>query len=473
MWCLDGSSPLARGLPRVQAHRPRRGRIIPARAGFTARWRAATVAGPGSSPLARGLRGALPDDVAPARIIPARAGFTGYALVRTPSRRDHPRSRGVYGLAVTNDGNVCGSSPLARGLPEITRDTPSARGIIPARAGFTCRSWTPLRTAGDHPRSRGVYSRPRGYGVGRRGSSPLARGLLIVSDGEEMRLRIIPARAGFTTTRRPSWRPSTDHPRSRGVYRTRMPRSKTPQGSSPLARGLRARPPTHTRMPRIIPARAGFTFSPDGGGAIALWIIPARAGFTPGSVRPPAGAADHPRSRGVYPRRSRAGPPPGGSSPLARGLRDGPGGGAVEDRIIPARAGFTPWCAASPSRTADHPRSRGVYRTRVSASGPSNGSSPLARGLLASLRRGRPSARIIPARAGFTTPSCRPTGTTRDHPRSRGVYETILSKGYPARGSSPLARGLRYKPRSWAGYTRIIPARAGFTMGSFQGWVSH
>ena len=50
----------------------------------------------------------------------------------------------------------------------------------------------------------------------------------------------------------------------------------------------------------------------------------------------------------------------------------------------------------------DHPRSRGVYiRKAVKAADP-DGSSPLARGLPARLARGSLGSRIIPARAGFT-----------------------------------------------------------------------
>jgi len=50
----------------------------------------------------------------------------------------------------------------------------------------------------DHPRSRGVYVRPHPGGGASRGSSPLARGLLINLTGHDVNIRIIPARAGFT-----------------------------------------------------------------------------------------------------------------------------------------------------------------------------------------------------------------------------------------------------------------------------------
>ena len=70
----------------------------------------------------------------------------------------------------------------------------------------------------------------------------------------------------------------------------------------------------------------------------------------------------------------------------------------------------------------DHPRSRGVYPIRVIEPISSTGSSPLARGLLASVWREDTVDGIIPARAGFTaTLDIAPT-EIQDHPRSRGVY---------------------------------------------------
>ena len=91
------------------------------------------------------------------------------------------------------------------------------------------------------------------------------------------------------------------------------------------------------------------------------------------------------------------------------------------------------------------------------------GSSPLARGLLRAAGTRRCISRIIPARAGFTRQVGFHLGILKDHPRSRGVYQTRLIPLVIHVGSSPLARGLRlYAPhtRDRAG---IIPARAGFT----------
>ena len=233
-----GSSPHARGLRHVSTVKAGDPRIIPARAGFTPgpehppqldgdhprtrgvySWpgglRSPTA---GSSPHARGLLHDPPGHRRIDRIIPARAGFTSFGGVGEGEWKDHPRTRGVYWVVWPACSMTTGSSPHARGLPPPDHHRQGRLGIIPARAGFTrppgrrrCGRW-------DHPRTRGVYDVVEPGEVARLGSSPHARGLLHPPEHEPLRLRIIPARAGFT------------------------------------GRG----PPDH-RRPGIIPARAGFT----------------------------------------------------------------------------------------------------------------------------------------------------------------------------------------------------------------------
>ena len=133
---LSGSSPLARGL-HPSRHKAERGDgIIPARAGFT---RKRTGAAPttwdhprsrgvyayslsdllaqlGSSPLARGLPRINRPLMNIAGIIPARAGFTQTIGWMPINNEDHPRSRGVYTVVAACASGASGSSPLARGL---------------------------------------------------------------------------------------------------------------------------------------------------------------------------------------------------------------------------------------------------------------------------------------------------------------------------------------------------------------------
>ena len=214
---------------------------------------------PGSSPLARGLLVFAVASAIVGGIIPARAGFTRGGRRHPHPARDHPRSRGVYGIA--------------RPVGQLQS------GIIPARAGFTPLLAGARRGAGDHPRSRGVYEAGQARSRRPLGSSPLARGLLTPGAQEAYAAGIIPARAGFTPSPGARGAGRRDHPRSRGVYPTLRPRPSRTGGSSPLARGLRPGPDRLRRGGRIIPARAGFTTQ----NTLLSPLLP-----------------DHPRSRGVY-----------------------------------------------------------------------------------------------------------------------------------------------------------------------------
>ena len=198
----------------------------------------------GSSPLARGLPWPLCSWAASTGIIPARAGFTVRTTSPPSTARDHPRSRGVYALAGMPVAGRVGSSPLARGLHPLPGAAVAEVRIIPARAGFTRgpTTWTPSKR--DHPRSRGVYrSGPRGapalrriiparagftvqrldiQDVGR--DHPRSRGVYATLCSEcTAFLRIIPARAGFTTVPAQHRAGPPDHPRSRGVYDSARP----------------------------------------------------------------------------------------------------------------------------------------------------------------------------------------------------------------------------------------------------------
>ena len=276
-------------------------RIIPARAGFTLIYhprksgskdhpRACGVyficfefpdSTEGSSPRVRGLHPSRRRSSQAGRIIPARAGFTAIAV------RDHPGGPG--------------SSPRVRGLLSARKTTKPSRRIIPARAGFTERYVANTTGITDHPRACGVYRSASIFGLTSLGSSPRVRGLLVCHGVARNDFRIIPARAGFT--RAPRRRPPApgDHPRACGVYRRRPPIAGMTCGSSPRVRGLRDRPLRGGHPLRIIPARAGFTLRWRDSGVCRLGssprvrglrevyrlppgrrgIIPARAGFTP------------------------------------------------------------------------------------------------------------------------------------------------------------------------------------------------
>ena len=192
---------------------------------------------------------------------------------------DHPRSRGVYGFLSAWGFPCPGSSPLARGLLPLIFTWDFGHRIIPARAGFTLGYQVPGAEWWDHPRSRGVYPFSNAFRMTIRGSSPLARGLLVDARCVVGLWGIIPARAGFTKNFSRKPHATQDHPRSRGVYVEHGYGLTAHGGSSPLARGLH-----QDQWP-----------APHGSG-----IIPARAGFTLGLSLCRFQSPDHPRSRGVY-----------------------------------------------------------------------------------------------------------------------------------------------------------------------------
>ena len=173
----------------------------------------------GSSPLARGTRVAI-------------SGLSaGWSV--------HPRWRGEHTIWRRRTGNVCGSSPLARGTQRCRVTLNGSLRFIPAGAGNTSATRSRPRPRSVHPRWRGEHRRGRRGRIRRRGSSPLARGTLVVLPGEAVFFRFIPAGAGNTYSRalNPGW--GVVHPRWRGEHSLPVENSVTWTGSSPLARGTR------------------------------------------------------------------------------------------------------------------------------------------------------------------------------------------------------------------------------------------
>ena len=274
-----GSSPLARGaLIRREVMEVGAG-IIPACAGSTVRpagragafWDHPRLRGEhklavivpfsdqGSSPLARGARREAPSSSTITRIIPACAGSTRSRRRRCCRWWDHPRLRGEHPTSISQRSANMGSSPLARGAPEGLAWGITRRGIIPACAGSTPGGVSESGLVGDHPRLRGEHPAHSMSVSTTGGSSPLARGALVVALHAREREGIIPACAG-STLRACRWagRPR-DHPRLRGEHFVASPTASFTMGSSPLARGAQGHqlPPRGARG--IIPACAGST----------------------------------------------------------------------------------------------------------------------------------------------------------------------------------------------------------------------
>ena len=209
-------------------------------------------------------------------------------------------TRGVYQGLAFSGALTSGSSPLARGLRGPSPPACLDLGIIPARAGFTRDRAGRPGPGPDHPRSRGVYPPTARHTPRTTGSSPLARGLRLLTAAGTTALGIIPARAGFTGSLLVRGMGDPDHPRSRGVYADTVRLAMSTHGSSPLARGLRPAPRTRPLGNPDHPRSRGVYGDGRHSGCRATGIIPARAGFTIPGNRRDLSLMDHPRSRGVY-----------------------------------------------------------------------------------------------------------------------------------------------------------------------------
>ena len=176
-------------------------------------------------------------------------------------KRAHPRSRGDHCTVLEFQKPDGGSSPLARGPLVLPLALAGHPGLIPARAGTTSLLKLAVMPRRAHPRSRGDHSILAQPGLVEQGSSPLARGPLPRWPAQCGRAGLIPARAGTTQRTRPRAPVQWAHPRSRGDHRGLVFAVNGDAGSSPLARGPRCR--LQKRVPRIglIPARAGTTSS--------------------------------------------------------------------------------------------------------------------------------------------------------------------------------------------------------------------
>ena len=165
------------------------------------------------------------------------------------------------------------------------------------------------------------------------------RGQLLALLNHYERNRIIPARAGPTSSGCQRTTAVPDHPRSCGANIRELTTKQAVEGSSPLVRGQLTISRTRWLVPRIIPARAGPTV------------------FPPSRLLSPA---DHPRSCGANGFRQAPGIIARGSTPLVRGQLPDLVGHEGHRRIIPARAGPTENTPPPPESLADHPRSCGA-----------------------------------------------------------------------------------------------------------------
>ena len=171
----------------------------------------------------------------------------------------HPRRRGEHADRVDACKRGDGSSPQARGTPELYLRSVLNLRFIPAGAGNTLQQYLHHRPAAVHPRRRGEHWHGSGSTQNGNGSSPQARGTHVDDERGVIYDRFIPAGAGNTGQLIGMRDNPTVHPRRRGEHMTDLTTALREAGSSPQARGTHQHDQPLQRWHRFIPAGAGNT----------------------------------------------------------------------------------------------------------------------------------------------------------------------------------------------------------------------
>ena len=213
----------------------------------------------GSSPHARGKPNLACLVLLDVGLIPACAGKTTRPRPAAGQSGAHPRMRGENHPPQTGGRTEWGSSPHARGKPHQCLPGGQSQRLIPACAGKT-EPDTPVYVGVEaHPRMRGENRRGGKAHYAENGSSPHARGKPGSRFPAISCQGLIPACAGKTTTGLSLQPPAWAHPRMRGENCDFAGLSGLESGSSPHARGKRNRQHTVSTARRLIPACAGKT----------------------------------------------------------------------------------------------------------------------------------------------------------------------------------------------------------------------
>ena len=254
---LIGSSPRGRGKPILPTAPKAPQGLIPAWAGKTvARLRrrdhpkahprvggenafstASALVAAGSSPRGRGKRTIGVSFTADGRLIPAWAGKTTRFRRFARSIRAHPRVGGENEGACNTVHGRAGSSPRGRG-----KRTPAVRWfadgrLIPAWAGKTRGHSHARANKRAHPRVGGENLWREMSTSAAVGSSPRGRGKQNLRYMRWNEGRLIPAWAGKTLSSRQRSTKGEAHPRVGGENDTGSPNASDAYGSSPRGRG--------------------------------------------------------------------------------------------------------------------------------------------------------------------------------------------------------------------------------------------
>ena len=149
----------------------------------------------------------------------------------------HPRLRGELRKHRLNSKKSVGSSPLTRGTPALSKQSPEYGRFIPAYAGNSNFALTSSSSESVHPRLRGELDIKDIPTYVSSGSSPLTRGTRCLRK--------------LLRTLQPV------HPRLRGELLPFNVNAPKLGGSSPLTRGTQENRNACPKSSRFIPAYAG------------------------------------------------------------------------------------------------------------------------------------------------------------------------------------------------------------------------
>ena len=158
----------------------------------------------------------IAEAILPVGITPAHAGKRVHKDMPLRTAEDHPRTRGEKCKACRDVRRRRGSPPHTRGKVRMLQHTVHIRGITPAHAGKSRLKIQCPVSVRDHPRTRGekLFCRPSFRSIG--GSPPHTRGKGTFSASVSFWHGITPAHAGKRKTGRLEQERDEDHPRTRG-----------------------------------------------------------------------------------------------------------------------------------------------------------------------------------------------------------------------------------------------------------------
>ncbi len=152
------------------------------------------------------------------RFIPAGAGNTGVTCTPVPAGTVYPRWRGEHISGTISPIYKTGLSPLARGTPPARLFAALRVRFIPAGAGNTFPFLVAESASPVYPRWRGEHDHALVSAALNLGLSPLARGTPAQTEARKRELRFIPAGAGNTAAALTAFPVFPVYPRWRGEH---------------------------------------------------------------------------------------------------------------------------------------------------------------------------------------------------------------------------------------------------------------